>query len=109
MKQISTDIILSLNKSFDLELPEKISLDEVKKQLSIYINQLIESDFQKLVSLLYRVDINEAKLKYLLQENRGENAGNIIAEMIMERQLQKIQSRQQYRQKDAGADEAERW
>lgn len=90
-------------------LPEKISFGELKEKLSVQINYLIEKDFQKLLSLLYRVDVSEPKLKNLLLEHPGENAGNIIAELIIERQLQKIKSRQEFRQKDKNIDENEKW
>jgi len=43
----------------------------------------------------------------LLEENSTEDAGTLIARLILERQWQKIQTRRQYRQ-DAAGDE-ERW
>ena len=102
-------LIQSLSKDLAIELPEKISFEELKEQLSHQINHLIETDFQKLVSLLYRIDISEPRLKHLLKENQGENAGKIIAELIIERQLQKIKSRQQFRQRNENLDDDEKW
>jgi hypothetical protein len=43
----------------------------------------------------------------MLNENSGEDAGKVIAALILERQWQKIETRRKYRN-DAGADE-ERW
>jgi hypothetical protein len=105
----SEGLIKLINDELAIELPEKISFEELKERLSVQINYLIEKDFQKLVSLLYRVDVSETKLKNLLLENQGENAGNIIAELIIERQLQKIKSRQQFKQKTDDIDESEKW
>lgn len=106
----NSKLILSLNKDLALELPDKISLEEIKDQLSQKINTLIETDFQRLVFLLYRIDINETKLKNLLKEYAEENAGNIIAELIIERQMQKIKSRQQFNQQDNNnIDENDKW
>ena len=65
------------------------------ESLSAYINNLINSDFERLVSLLYRIDVNENKLKKLLRGNTEANAGRIIASLVIERQLQKLKSRQQ--------------
>lgn len=76
--------------------------------LASEINSLILSDFEKLVQLLYRLDINEYKLKEALKEQRNDEAGMIIARMIVERQLQKIRSRQQFRSDDTIADD-EKW
>ncbi|MBS1919927.1 MAG: hypothetical protein JST17_06725 [Bacteroidetes bacterium] len=105
----NTTLIQSLNKELELELPEKISFEEIKKELSSIINNLIQSDFQRLVFLLYRIDVNETKLKKLLKEHPEENAGNIITELIIERQQQKIKSRQQFNQQDENISDDEKW
>ena len=98
-----------INQELGLLLPEKISADEMRRRLSIHINYLIEHDFQKLVSVLYRVDVNEKKLKHLLKENIEEDAGLIIADLIIERQLQKIKSRKEFRRKDDHIADEEKW
>ena len=97
MEPINPDLIPILRQSLEIDLPENISFDLLKERLSSHINFLIQSDFQKLVSILYRVDVNESKLKHLLQENQGFDAANIITDLFIERQLQKIRSRQEYR------------
>ena len=73
------------------------------------INELIQSDFQQLILVLYRVDVNEDKLKDLLKENSEENAAIIIADLLIERQSQKIISRQQFNKRDNEIDENEKW
>ena len=103
------ELINSLQKDFEIGLAEKISAEEIRGSLADYINHLIIHDFNKLVSLLYRVDVNEAKLKHLLKENPGSDAGNIIADMVIERQLQKLKSRQQFRQRDKSIDDEDNW
>ena len=82
--------------------------DKLLIELSAYINNLIVQDFEGLVSLLYRLDINEKKLKYLLSVDSGINASDTIAALIIERQLQKIKSRRENRRDDNDifADEA---
>lgn len=53
--------------------------------LIIYINECIQHDFNKLVHLLYRIDVSEEKLKYILQLNPNEDAAKLIAAVIIER------------------------
>lgn len=77
-------------------------------QLTEYINYLIQTNFSALVQVLYRIDVHEEKLKYLLQRHSGENAAEIIAGLMIERQLQKIKSKELFKQTDA-TDEAEKW
>ena len=80
-----------------------------KKMLAERINVLIQNDFQKLISILYRLDVSEEKLKFLLKENIESDAGVIITDLIIERQMQKIKSRQQFSQRDDNIDDSEKW
>ena len=73
------------------------------------INDLINNDFQKLVSILYRMDVSEIKLKQLLNENAGTNAAIIIVELMIERQAEKIRSRQQFNKSDENINDDEKW
>ena len=98
-------------------------LEEVSKELEVIvkddsvtiqvlidkINDLINNDFQKLVSILYRMDVSEIKLKQLLNENPGTNAALIIADLMIERQAEKIRSRQKFNKRDENISEDEKW
>jgi Mg/Co/Ni transporter MgtE len=55
------------------------------EDLANAINELIKNDFSKLVQLLYRIDVSEAKLKYILQAHPNEDAGKLIAAVVIER------------------------
>lgn len=105
----NAELIRLLNKELTIELPEKFSHNEVHAALSGWVNDLIKSDFEKLVSLLYRIDVSEQKLKSLLQQFPGEDAGNIIATLILERQEQKLKTRKLFSQRDNDPDDEEKW
>lgn len=96
-----------LNEAFSLELKER-TYDQLKAVLASKINDLINNDFILLVHLLYRIDVNEAKLKRLLKENNAVDAVDIISSLIIERQMQKIRSRRESR-RDNDSDEEEKW
>lgn len=102
------NLIPVLKGLLQIDLPGNISLNEIKTRLSEHINHLIQSDFQKLVSILYRIDVSETKLKQLLKENSSIDAGLIIADLIIERLLQKIKSRQEHKRDDNISDD-EKW
>ena len=106
---MNTNIVPELQKLLDLDVPENISLGKLKEILSEYIDLMIRSDFQKLVSILYRIDVSELKLKKLLEENTNTDASSIIAHLIIERQLEKIKTRQHYGQRDENISDDERW
>ena len=105
----NAELIKLLNNELSIGIAEKISFSELHSQLSTYINTLIKEDFDKLITYLYRIDVNEQKLKSLLQQNPNEDSGNIIATLIIERQQQKIKTRQQFSQQDNDYDIEEKW
>ncbi len=89
------NIVTAIRGSLDIDLQEDLSFDELKNKIACYINPLISNNFSKLISILYRMDINEAKLMQLLHDNPAKDAGMIIADLIIERQIQKIKSKKE--------------
>ena len=109
MNDLNQDIIPLLNKELSLEFSEKLAMDELEQQLTDHINHLINTDFEKLIYYIYRIDVNESKIKQLLQQQGGENAAQLIARLIIDRQLQKIKSRAEHRSNKIDDEGAERW
>ncbi|MDO8995621.1 hypothetical protein [Sediminibacterium sp.] len=79
-----------------------------KTQLIDAINWLIIHDFEKLVFILYRIDVSEAKIKTLLNKENTNFAAPVIADAILERLAEKKASREKYKQ-DPPASEEEKW
>ncbi len=79
-----------------------------KTQLIDAINWLIIHDFEKLVFILYRIDVSEAKIKTLLNKEQSNFAAPVIADAILERLEEKKVSREKYKQ-DPSASEEEKW
>lgn len=109
MTSVNTDLIPEINISLGLQLAESLNYDELQTKLAAEINQLINHEFEKLIFYLYRIDVHEDKMRKLLESNNGENAAVLIADLIIERQVQKIKSRQQFSQRDNDIDEEEKW
>jgi hypothetical protein len=107
MEEINSKIISQLSRSLEIELPIEKSLPELQYILADYINYLINNDFDKLLRVLYKVDVSEKILQTNLQEQKRD-AGTAIAEMILERQLQKIKTREQFKS-DEDIPENEKW
>jgi hypothetical protein len=81
----------------------------LKQQLAQYLNHLLLHDFPALVQLLYRVDVPEKKLKAVLADHAGEDAGVLMADLMIERQQQKMEARKNFRVKERYDDGEERW
>ena len=101
-------ILQTISKELEVNINEK-DHSFGKQLLAEKINELITKDFQKLVSILYRMDVSETKLKQLLKENLGNDAGPIIADLMIERQAEKIRSRQQFSKRDENISDDEKW
>lgn len=71
-----------------------------KKALAAYLNNLLLNDFAALVQCLYRVDVSEQKVKAVLKENPQANAGDLLAELLVERQKEKAAVKQSFRPTD---------
>ena len=100
-------LMQDLNQVYGLALPGNSTAGQMEEYLADKLNQLIRTDFSALVQLLYRIDINENRLRQLLQVNTGEDAGKIIARLIIERQWQKIQTRRQFSGRGSSTGEQE--
>jgi hypothetical protein len=103
MEKNIPDEIIFVKDSLEVNSSEK-----VKKKLMDLLNELINNDFEALIQLLYRIDVNEKKIRDLLNENESKDAASVIANLIIERQLQKIESRKNYRPENDNCNE-ERW
>ncbi|MBA2249365.1 MAG: hypothetical protein H0W12_04150 [Chitinophagaceae bacterium] len=99
--QIQKEVIEIINDG----LLEESSLATFTKNLENYISDLINNDFQKLVLILYKVDVDEHELKNLLPLKENENTAALIAELIITRQLKKIETRKQFNSTTPSAEE----
>ena len=83
-----------LNQNKQLSVAQK---EKSRDQLVNLINHLLLNDFNKLVQLLYRVDVSEQKLKELLQKNLTTDAAFIITDLLIERQEEKIKMKNSFK------------
>ena len=93
-----------MNTTTDIVQIEKYS----QKELVEFIRYLIQNDFEKLVFLLYRIDVYEDKIKNLLNTSSNTNAEELIAQAIMERLEEKRISREKHKT-NTSLDEEEKW
>lgn len=108
MNPENNELIPEINQSLEISLPVTISPEKLRESLAATINDLINNDFEKLVFYLYRIDVNESNMKRLLDQKEGENAAGLIADLIIERQLQKIKTRKETKN-NKDIPDVERW
>jgi hypothetical protein len=83
--------------------------EENLQQLAAVINDLIVHDFERLIRILYRVDVDEHKLKKLLYDCPQTDAGILIANLLIERQEQKEYYKKMFSKNNADIPEEDRW
>jgi|SRR5689334_2303541 len=107
MSTSESALISELSNKLEIDLPRMQSMEELKLLLAGYIDHLISNNPDKLVSILSRVDVSEKMLKANLASQK-ENASSIMAQMIIERQMGKIKTREHYKSND-NISEDEKW
>lgn len=85
--------VMSLTKmvSKDFELPEDLSETQLRAVLIKAFEYLVEDDFSKLVQILYRADVDQDKLKQLLESAENSSSGEVIADAYIARQKAKLE------------------
>lgn len=101
------ELLEAAAREMGIEVKDRPAVSE--QLLTDRINEMLQNDFSRLVALLYRIDVNEDRLRELLKVQPGRDAAVIITRLILERQLQKINSRQRYRMDNSGIGEDEKW
>ena len=90
----------TLLESFEIDprllpagLNEHENLEALKKLLISRIEELAQNDMEKLLWILYRIDVSEKKLKAALANAPPEDFSKTVADLIIERQIQKDETR----------------
>lgn len=73
-------------------------LEEFRGYLTEKMKDLLDNNFNLLINTLYRIDISEKKLSGLFASKNKESIPERLAELIIERQIQKINFRKRYRE-----------
>lgn len=82
--------------------------EAIEQRLTDCLNYLLVHDFASLVQILYRVDVNEQKLKQVLSEQPETDAAALIAGLLMQRQEEKLKAKSSFPYNDS-IPEDEKW
>jgi hypothetical protein len=83
--------------------------DQLRERIIALVNTLINEDFHALLQLLYRNDVSENIIRSSLKNNSNTMTADVIADLIIERQLQKIESRKIFNSKNDNLSNEEKW
>jgi hypothetical protein len=94
----SGSIIIKDLQGLELEISgetEEISESDLLILLEKKVRQLLDKDFNELILLLYRLDINEEKFNFVISQPAEKHVSG-IANLILEREKEKLFRREKY-------------
>lgn len=80
----------------DFELPVKASWEEQRQQLEERIIYLLLNQMEKLLQILYKIDVNERKVKEVFAQNDPKMIAPQLTDLILTRILQKAETRKNF-------------
>ncbi|MDF1671959.1 MAG: hypothetical protein P1U41_00505 [Vicingaceae bacterium] len=86
---------------FSLEIkfsnkPELSAYQELYQEILPLIDEMLNDDYIKLMGMLYRIDIDEEFLNRKLKETPNADTDEVITDLIIKRELQKVIIKQLY-------------
>ena len=96
-KFVSKDFVKS-NYSSLIPSNEFERLEEFRKYLTEKMTDMLDKNYNLLINTLYRIDISEKKLSELFSSKNKDSIPQKLADLIIERQIQKINFRKRYRE-----------
>ena len=73
-------------------------LEEFRKYLTDKMRDMLDKNYNLLINTLYRIDISEKKLAELFSSKNKDSIPDRLADLIIERQIEKIHFRKRYRE-----------
>jgi hypothetical protein len=71
--------------------------EELFEQIEPHIHKLISNNHSKFLGVLYRIDISDIQIKKAVDSNASESFSEIITDLVIKRELQKVVIRQYYK------------
>jgi len=69
----------------------------IREKLAVIIAHLMETNFEKLCQAMYRLDVSEARFDKAMNENDLQDIPYSIADLVIEREMQKVRTRIMYK------------
>lgn len=86
--------------SKDFGISHVNTLDELRKILAVRLDELMVTNMEKLLSILYIIDVTQKKLDNIFESGSREEIPFLLADAIIKRQLNKVKTRNYYKNKE---------
>ncbi len=93
---ISKDFMVGDSNSL-IPVGDFMNLEEFRLYLSQKLSYLMDNKYDLLINILYRIDVGEEKLRKLFSGTNRQNISVALADLIIERSIQKAEFRQKHK------------
>lgn len=97
MNSDSQQVFDIVSGNFELQNQDNISFEELHFILSQRIGELLEKNVEKLIHILYRIDVNQRKTDDIFNNPSKEEIVLLLTDAVIERQIEKVQTRRKYK------------
>lgn len=93
-QQLGTSLSIEPNENTSLTTSN--AYEKLIKLLTPFIQNLLNNEFERLLQLMYRIDVPETKFNQALGQANPNDIAPQIARLVIDRQLQKVKIREKY-------------
>jgi hypothetical protein len=86
-----------ISRNFEVERSGEVTFETLRDLLGIRIRELLDKNLEKLVSIMYRIDLNQAKVDRIFENVSKDEIALQLAVLIIERQMEKVRTRRLYK------------
>lgn len=97
MENEAQEVFNIISRNFELQKETVLTLNDVKYILTLKIRELLDKNVERLLSIIYRIDINQKKIDRIFENDSKDIIAMQIADAVIERQLMKVQTRNLYK------------
>ena len=87
-----------LSSQWKIEPTSSAKMAELEALLSKRLIELISTDFERLVQVMYRMDVKESKFASAMAQPDLESQAGLLARIVIEREMARIETRIKYSQ-----------
>jgi hypothetical protein len=99
-----TDLTIFVSQNFEISGSDSLipvcdfeTLEDFKAYLTDRLAFLLDNKYDTLINILYRIDVPEDKLSWLFAKQNRDYIPAALADLIIQRSLQKVKFRQKYK------------
>lgn len=97
--ELYAELHTELSSKFELEKTGYLTIEEITEILITEIRSLLDNNMEKLLTILYRIDVPQKKTDAIFSVHSKEDIAPLLADAIIKRQLEKIKTRNLYKGK----------